>query len=248
MILPSTSPPARTTVTPERVLFGFSLRLHLLHRALLRTARNRIPGAEASGGTTRAAETVRDFHHDFVVFTRARLERPFAAMHGRELRLWEAHLAGILRRRAAGDAVGFRDLLDEMEAIAGDGEVLLLHLRHRAAREMARMLLCYRRALARIEASRPEGEEKIVFLRTGATLSPGDWEAVLTRIRSEQGGDFAPVKRGSWRCLETALGDVTAFLSSPPTVSAYETKRKRNPRTSSVSLGALGARERLPAR
>lgn len=248
MILPSTSPPARSTVAPERVLFGFALRLHLLHRGLLRTARSLPPGADASDGTARAAEAVRDFHHDFVVFTRARLERPFVALHGRELRRWEAHLAGILCRRDAGDATGFRDLLDEMESIAGDGEELLLHLRHRAAREMARMLLGYRRALARIKASRPEGEEKIVFLRTGEMLGPRDWEDVSTRIRSEQGGDFAPVKRGSWRCLETALGDVTAFLSSPPRVAATETKRERSPRAAGVSLGALGVGERLPAR
>lgn len=246
MILPSTPLPTRTTVTPEHVLFGFSLRLHLLHRALLRAAaRSWIPGGDASAGTTCAAEAVRDFHHDFVVFMRARLERPFAAMHGRELRRWEAHLAGILRRRDTGDAAGFRDLLDEMEAIAGDGEELLLHLRQRAAREMARMLLRYRRALARIEASRPEGEEKIVFLRTGETLGPRDWEDVLTRIRAEQGGNFAPVKRGSWRCLETALGDVTAFLSSPATVPASAARRERSPRTWGFSLGTG---ERLPAR
>jgi hypothetical protein len=143
MILPSTSTLEQTPPAHELVLLGFSLRLHLLYRSLLRASLQ--PGDEAPCWTACAAEAVNDLHHDFVVMTRARFERPFAAMHGRELRCWEEHLAEIIRRSDIDDACS-PDLLDEMKGIIGSGEALLPYLGNSTAKEIAMMLARYRRA------------------------------------------------------------------------------------------------------
>ncbi|GEM_PF-1473552 len=209
----STSPLAQPSPDQEHALLGFSLRLHLLYRGLLRASLG--TGDMVPWWTGCAAEAVNDLHHEFVVFTRARLEQPFAAMHGREMRRWEEHLADIIRRSECEDACS-RDLLDEMKGIVESGEELLPHLRNGTAKEMALMLSRYRRSLARIEASEPLGATRGFFPRSEGDLLPQEWDRVLSAIRCEQCGDFAPVKLGSWRCLETALGEVAESLPVRP--------------------------------
>lgn len=213
MTLPSSPSLEQTTPAHEFVLFGFSLRLHLLYRSLLRASLQ--PGDETPCWTASAAEAVNDLHRDFVVLTRARLERPFSAMHGQEMRGWENHLADIIRRGDLEDACS-PDLFDEMKGIIESGEALLPFLENGTAKEMALMLSRYRRAITRLEASQPVGGARIFFLRAAGELRPRDWNRVLTAIRREQSGEFAPVKRGSWRCLETALGDVAETLPVVP--------------------------------
>lgn len=228
MTVTSTFPQVQATTAPEHVILGFSLRLHLLYRGLLRDSLSK--EGKVSTWTICAAEAVNDLHHAFVVFTRARLERPFAAMHGREMRRWEAYLAKIIRYRDIEGASTSRDFLEEMKGIAESGEKLLPYLYNRSAQEMARMLSRYRRSLAQIEGFGSVLEAKIFLLRNGEKWFPNDWDAVLTRILREQGGEFSPMKRGSWRCFETALSDVAVSLSLPPlpTVPARETRTGRS--------------------
>lgn len=245
MISLSSSPSMPAAAVHEHALLGFSLRLHLLYRGFLRSSLNL--EETISSGPTRAVEAVNDLHHEFVVLTQARLECPFAAMHGREMRRWEAHLAGIIRNWDAADASTFWDLLDEMKGIAESGDALLPYLRHRAAREMPRMLSEYRCSLEQIEVSRPVRETKIFFLRNGENLCFRDWNDVFVKIRREQDGDFAPVARGSWRCLETALSNVAEALPLLPVPAhpAHETRIRRSFPAESFSVGiAEGAAAR----
>jgi len=218
MTFSSTSQLAQPLPAHEHALLGFSLRLHLLYRSLLRATLQ--PAGEATCWTECAAEAVNDLHRDFVVLTRARLERPFAAMHGQEMRRWENHLAGIIQRCDIEDACS-TDLLDEMKGIIESGGALLPFLENGTANEIALMLSRYRRAVTRLEAARSVGEAKIFFLRAAGEPGPRDWDEVLRAIRNEQGGEYAPVKRGSWRCLETALADVAETL---PVVAAVPSR------------------------
>jgi len=205
------SPAFRMHTIPahERLLLGFSLRLHLLYRGLLRAAFR--PGEDTPFWTAGAEEAVNALHHEFIVRTSARLERAFAALHGRELRRWEDHLADIILRSETEDACS-RDLLDEMRGIVESGQDLLPLLENGTAKEMSLMLSRYQRALARLEASQPVAAAKLFHRRTAEEPRPHDWNSVLNAIWSEQNGDFAPVKRGSWRCLRTALGEVAETL------------------------------------
>lgn len=247
MTLPSSPSLEQTPPAHELVLFGFSLRLHLLYRSLLRASLQ--PGDETPCWTASAAEAVNDLHRDFVVLTRARLERPFSAMHGQEMRRWENHLADIIRRSDLEGACS-PDLLDEMKGIIESGEALLPFLENGTAKEMALMLSRYRRAITRLEASQPVGGARIFFLRGAAELRPRDWNRVLTAIRREQSGEFAPVKRGSWRCLETALSDVAETLPVVPSslvVADFTADFDETPgRHLGVVVFSLSVRERSP--
>lgn len=247
MTLPSSPSLEQTPPAHELVLFGFSLRLHLLYRSLLRASLQ--PCEDTVCWTARAAGAVNDLHRDFVVLTRARLERPFAAMHGRELRRWEEHLAGIIPCRDIRDACS-SDLLDEMNGIVESGEALLPSLQNGIAKEMARMLSRYRRAITRLEASRVIGGARTYFLRSAGELRRYDWDRVLTAIRCEQGGEYAAVKRGSWRCLGTALADVAETLpviSSKALPATFFTEICERPgRQSGLIRFSLTTRERVP--
>jgi hypothetical protein len=207
------SPSAReySIAAHEHILLGFSLRLHLLYRALLRASVR--PVDESPTWTACAAEVVNEMHHDFVVRTSARLERAFAAMHGHELRGWEDHLAGLIRCGGTGEACS-PDLLDEMKGIVESGRDLLPCLENGTAKETALMLKRYERGLARLGASQPDPtiDGRIHFTGSPALRLVLDWDHVLTAIWREQRGDFAPVREGSWRCLHTALEEVAETL------------------------------------
>jgi len=243
MTFPSASSPVQPTPAHERVLLGFSLRLHLLYRGLLRASLR--PGEETAYWTACAAEAINDLHHEFVVLTRARLERSFAAMHGREMRRWEEHLADIIFRSDTEDACS-PDLLDEMKGLVDGGEQLLPFLENGTAKEVALMLSRYRRALVRLDASQPVAGARIFFLRREEELRPHDWGRLLTAILCEQSGDFAPVKRGSWRCLETALSEVAETLPLVPTrhqITELDVTPGRHP---GILRFSLASRDRNP--